>query len=414
LIDFSHRVKRLEVHADDQPSGQLLRESQYRFAYSAFARRPVALTMPVEDREFTDTALFAAMDMNLPEGFLLRQIYERSPKQPPTEMHLLALMGANGIGRLVYLRPEAGVTPAPAGLDRTRLLREGAGRDGQTFLQLVEAYLATGSGLSGVQPKIVVPERATFPIPNLIVKCSGDDYPGLSANEFLCLEVAQRIGLSVPRHGLSDDGALLVIDRFDLVEDGTRLGFEDVAALMDLRVGGALSNRKYRGSYEDVFAAISLFAHDKAATAREFFAYVALTVLLRNGDGHLKNFGVLYDDTRVWLAPVYDVVTTTVYPYDRAGVAVTDRTMALKLRKGRHTRAYPLRDELLAFGREVCGVQAPEQVIEAVCSAMSEVMHQHRSDERIAPQLRDELFSEWAGSMDWNVEPSQPRMGEAR
>ena len=69
--------------------------------------------------------------------------------------------------------------------------------------------------------------------------------------------------------------------------------------------------------------------------------------------------------------------------------------MALKLRKGRHTRAYPLRDELLAFGREVCGVQAPEQVIEAVCSAMSEVMHQHRSDERIAPELRDKFFSEW-------------------
>lgn len=33
MIDFSHRVKRLEVHADGQPSGQLLPASQYRFAY---------------------------------------------------------------------------------------------------------------------------------------------------------------------------------------------------------------------------------------------------------------------------------------------------------------------------------------------------------------------------------------------
>lgn len=37
--------------------------------------------------------------------------------------------------------------------------------------------------------------------------------------------------------------------------------------------------------------------------------------LLRNGDGHLKNYGILYEndyeDAR--LAPIYDVITTTVY-----------------------------------------------------------------------------------------------------
>ena len=125
------------------------------------------------------------MDMNLPEGFLLRQIYEVSPKNPPTEMHLLELMGDNGIGRLGYRRPGAEATPLPNALERSQLLREGAGHNGKVFAALVDSFLATGSGLSGVQPKIVVPERATFPIPNLIVKTSGDDYPGLVANEYL-------------------------------------------------------------------------------------------------------------------------------------------------------------------------------------------------------------------------------------
>ena len=37
--------------------------------------------------------------------------------------------------------------------------------------------------------------------------------------------------------------------------------------------------------------------------------------MLRNGDAHLKNFGVLYDSPPgiVEFAPVYDVVTTTAY-----------------------------------------------------------------------------------------------------
>lgn len=33
----------------------------------------------------------------------------------------------------------------------------------------------------------------------------------------------------------------------DLLQAGARLGFEDIAALLDLRVGGALSTRKYKG-----------------------------------------------------------------------------------------------------------------------------------------------------------------------
>lgn len=37
--------------------------------------------------------------------------------------------------------------------------------------------------------------------------------------------------------------------------------------------------------------------------------------LLRNGDGHLKNYGVLYENDYedAKLAPIYDVITTTLY-----------------------------------------------------------------------------------------------------
>ncbi|MBL8909886.1 MAG: HipA domain-containing protein [Archangium sp.] len=84
-----------------------------------------------------------------------------------------------------------------------------------------------------------------------------------------------------------------------------------------------------------------------SAAIAHFFDQLALSVLVQNGDAHLKNFGVLYDDDSCWLAPMFDVVTTTLYSYDRAGIAVTDRTMALKLNDDRR---YPLVPELIAFG----------------------------------------------------------------
>ena len=104
------------------------------------------------------------------------------------------------------------------------------------------------------------------------------------------------------------DGSLLVIERFDIAPDGSRFGFEDAASLMGQRVRDTLSDRKYHGSYENVASVLKVINLPDAELAR-FFEQVAFTVMVRNGDGHLKNFGVLYgsiDDIR--LSPMFDVV----------------------------------------------------------------------------------------------------------
>jgi serine/threonine-protein kinase HipA len=400
VIDFEAKVRELEVRVNQKPGGRLLRASQYTFAYDQAAEAPISQIMPLEDRAFVDGELFAVMDMNLPEGFLLAAIRDRSPKAPPTKMHLLALIGRNGIGWLEYERPGHRPARRAPGVDRKRLLKDGVGRKKKLFRELVDAYLSTGAGLSGVQPKILVPERSTVPVPNLLVKVAADDYPGLAANEHLCLEVARRAGLSVAKHALSDDGELLVIDRFDLRADGQRLGFEDIAALLDLRVGGALSNRKYKGSYEDVAAVIAQFSSQLEDDLSSLFRAVVLAVLLRNGDAHLKNFALLYDQTRCWLAPLFDQVTTTLYAYERAdGQRVTDRTMALKLRRGETRRGYPLPAELLSFGRDVCRVARPREAIEPLFDAMRDTLKAARTDERVGAVLLEGLEREWEDAL---------------
>jgi serine/threonine-protein kinase HipA len=85
-----------------------------------------------------------------------------------------------------------------------------------------------------------------------------------------------------------------------------------------------------------------------------FFEQVAFFIMVRNGDAHLKNSGLLYrSPEQLWLAPIFDVVTTSIYTYTRyaGGLELEDRTLALKLFAGKyHTKAYPTKEELEKFG----------------------------------------------------------------
>ena len=315
------KIRALAVSIGDaDAAGQLLKTSTYEFRYldPDPEQPPVALLMPPKERlTWQDGDLFPPMDQNLPEGDLFMKIRELFPKQPMTPMHLLALIGRNGIGRLGYSLPEHPVAAAPPPLSKDELLK--TRYTPEVFNELVAAYLSTGAGIAGMQPKIMVPDRPTIPIPSLIVKAASAAYPSLAANEYLCLSAARSAGIEVPSFALSDDGQMLILDRFDLVQrdDGRieRLGFEDVAALAGLRVREILSDRKYQGSYQRIAELLrQLRLHSD--NLHRFFQQVAFSVMVRNGDAHLKNFGVLYRSSAdVWLAPMFDVVTTSIYRY---------------------------------------------------------------------------------------------------
>ena len=398
------RLRALDVSIGDHAhAGQLLKTSVYEFRYldATPDQTAVALLMPARERlTWQDGDLFAPMDQNLPEGDLFMRIRQMFPKRPATPMHLLALVGRNGIGRLGYRLPGAPDVAPPPPMGKAALLA--TRYSPEVFDDLVAAYLSTGAGIAGMQPKIMVPDRPTVPIPSLIVKAASPAYPGLTANEFLCLSAARRAGIEVPEFALSDDGQMLVLDRFDLVThaDGRieRLGFEDIAALAGLRVREVLSDRKYQGSYQRVAELLrQLQLHSD--NLHRFFEQVAFSVMVRNGDAHLKNFGVLYRSAAdIWLAPMFDVVTTTIYTYTRylGGPELEDHTLALKLFAGRHqTRTYPTRDELLDFGRRICGVSQPARALEAIAQAMQETLQQAQGDERVPKALLGKMHIAW-------------------
>jgi len=397
------RVKTLQVSTPTGAAGLLLRESQYVFNYITTQRaNEVSLTMPIRAQSYATTPLMPVFSMNLPEGYLFDLIARRIAKHERIDdMRLLAITGRQQIGRLQFLQSGERWEPPPAQVGLKRLLHEPASRG--LFDFLLDTYFE--SGISGVQPKVLMPDadaappdRIAFPQANLIVKSGTAEYPWLAQNEFLCMEAARRADLDVPEFWLSDDGNLFILRRFDLLPE--RQGFEDMAVLMG-KPRDPQGNYKYQESYEAIARIVSAFSGPRARdNLQAFFASLALSVMVRNGDAHLKNFGLLYRDPgagEAWLAPIYDVVTTTIYPHynQRTGETRVDRTMALKLFSGAKTRNYPSRDELLRFGKTVCMVSRPDQVIDRIATAMSATLVAHRS--RLQHEYGERLVAEWTG-----------------
>lgn len=353
------------------------------FAYSpdAGAERAVSLTMPVRLASWdTQFGLAPIFEMNLPEGALRERLRLAFAKATGSfdDLDMLAIVGRSQVGRLRYTGVDDALDEAVPFQSVDEILA--SRRDGGLFAYLLDQF-ATFSGVSGVQPKFMVRDetafagaapgdRTSFRGATHIVKFWEAEYPQLAANEYFCLRAAERCGLEVPRFRLAEDGQALVIDRFDLRPDGSYRGFEDFCVL-----NGRGTAEKYRGSYETaVLRRFSQFVSADVATrdAERLFTLIALNCAIRNGDAHLKNFGVVYDDmdATVALAPAYDLVTTTAYiPADSMALTLDGSTR------------WPDAKRLRTFG-ETRGIGGPKRVraiLERIADGLADTLVELRA-----------------------------------
>lgn len=377
----------LRVSTPQGDAGELTQEEgQFLFGYGpAHASAAVSLSMPVRKAQYAHAALHPIFQMNLPEGFLLEELQNRLAKIVNLDpMLLLALSGGQApIGRVAVQSDF--VNPLASAQGKGEQLSEILAWDGteSLFAELVDKYIYR-TGISGVQPKVLVPQKlsqtsafnameptpskATVRTSDLIVKSGRQEYPGLAANEFLCMSIAKASGLEVPEFYLSDNKELFVMQRFDRTPDGTPIGFEDMAVL-----AGFSSREKYKTSYTHVARLIEAFASGPHVipSLQALFDMVALSCVVGNGDAHLKNFGLLYTDPTTndcRLAPAFDLVNTTAYiPEDVLALDLCGQKSFFASRKG-----------LLDFAR-VCHVADPRNRLQELIMTAEMVIR--REDE---------------------------------
>lgn len=325
----------------------------------------VSLTMPVRADQYDSMAgLLPLFEMNLPEGALRERLRLQFAKTIPEfdDLDLLQIVGTSQIGRLRYSVQDAIDENVPT-QDLSEILTYKGG--GDLFADLLERF-ATYSGISGMQPKVLireipVPQKITHQGATHIVKSFDPrEYPELAANEFICTQGAAAAGIDTPRVQLSENRQFLIVDRFDLQADGSYLGIEDFCVL-----DGRRSHGRYDGSYEGIARRMSDYVSPSAlGRAKDQFALmVAYSCAVGNGDAHLKNFSVIYrhPEDQVALAPAYDIVSTLPYmPKD---------TLALELTG---SKEFPDRARLLKFVRQVTGrsSKAAQQLLDQAAAGI--------------------------------------------
>lgn len=157
-----------------------------------------------------------------------------------------------------------------------------------------------------------------------LVKFPDYRFPDVPRNEFTMMSLARSTGIEVPEIRLVHRDELeglpsrmwpnteewaYAVRRFDRRMDESRsaVHIEDFAQVRD-----KYPQAKYEGTFETV-AALAYRGRDLRAL-REVARRLAFSVMIGNGDAHLKNWSLIYPDRRIpTLSPAYDLVSTTQY-----------------------------------------------------------------------------------------------------
>lgn len=358
--------ERLNVYLGTELAGEVERRgpSRYRFTYSPaiveshrLGELVLSASLPLRPEAFSPSSTAPFFEGLLPEGVVRSSIAHSFRLAEEDGFGLLRALGADCAGAVAVLRPEDGPRPFDAG--STRPLSNG------DLTKLIEDLprhpLGVDPGdagvrlsLGGIQHKLVLvgdPVRG-FGQPlegapsTCLVKPEFGQYPDLVLNEAFCMRLAKASGLRTASVDIFDAGPTrcLYVARFDReARDGDiiRVHQEDMCQAMGISPAAKYEDNGGPSIPGIVRLLRGLRGPYMARDINDFVHGVLLNFLLGNSDAHGKNFALLYEpDEGVRLAPLYDLVSTAVYPdvTDRMAMAIGGEADPAKVDMGAWTQ----------------------------------------------------------------------------
>lgn len=308
----------------------------------------------------------------LPEGALRSRVVQQLKIHEDQEFDILAALGKDLPGAITAEMIER----VPTGI------RDFFGQESTTRVSLEIGKTPEKFSLSGVQLKFSVlkgsAERYTLAKENgvgsIIAKLPHPGRISLPENEFSSMTLAREVGVQTPKFWVEDIGVLEIpgiegfvgnfyaIERFDR-KGNTRIHMEDFGQVMNVR-----ADRKYTETNYDTVAKIILAGTlAPLPSLYEFIRRLVVNILLGNGDAHLKNFTLLYlDSKRPVLSPAYDVVSTIQY-------MPSDTTMALNMAGEKESMKIGL-EHFLKMGEKI-GFPNPKALAKQAHGTVVEAIH---------------------------------------
>lgn len=327
-------MRRLVVYMAGEAVGDLEQDDsgllEFRYRQEWLGRgeaTALSRSLPLQSAAFRGKHARAFFAGILPEEEPRRRIASILGVSERNDFALLERIGGECAGA-VSLLPE-GVAPPATGDARVRELSDGELL--KIVTELPDRPLLAGEdglrlSLAGAQdklPVVVRGGRVALPLGDTpsthIIKPEPLRFPGLAANEFFCMTLAQAVGLkvaAVERLAVGGKPCLLV-QRYDRTAavDGTvtRIHQEDFCQAL-----GFPPEHKYQQEggplLRDCVGLLREWSTAPVLDLRDFIDGQIFNVLLGNADAHGKNYSMLYQRGQRRLAPLYDLVCTLAWP----------------------------------------------------------------------------------------------------
>ena len=211
----------------------------------------------------------------------------------------------------------------------------------------------------------------------------------LAQNEYICMKLAKSFGLPVPVVDLLKIAGkdVFVIERYDRIKDGNliqRLHQEDFCQAL-----GIMSTSKYQNDggpgIADIFNTITKVCTVPALETQKFLRYVIFNYLMGNCDSHGKNYSLLYKNNRVELSPLYDVVSTVIYP------GLTEK---LSMKIGKHYEIQKVSKEDFSLLAESLNIKYTifQKIFDDFGKKYISVFEELKADEKVSADILNSIF----------------------
>ena len=324
----------LKVYLKDSFVGWLSHETvgdEYSFEYDkAYLASPVegalSFALPLTGEKFDSPHTFNFFSNLLPPRVVRQRLGSSLHLSQHNVFGFLKAIGGECAGAVSVYPPW--VKPTPQDVEHTRVLSEEEAVRILKSLKRRPLYAAGEDGYrysgAGAQDKLIARvEDGKIVLPlygtpsTHIIKPPADGFEDSVVNECFCQRLASKVGIPASRAEIITLGGewYYVSERYDReIVSGKprRLHQEDFCQLLSID-----PEVKYEADGGPSIADCMSVMRRMRMTATSQLAFIDSIVfnyLIGNADAHAKNFSVVYHRGKAAFAPLYDLVSTAVYP----------------------------------------------------------------------------------------------------
>ena len=324
-------MEALDVYLNGVKAGVLCDDNgRMEFAYSGeylsdAGGEPISYSLPLREEAYSHAEVEPVFSNLLPDDIIRTRIGAILKIPRENTFALLKTIGGDCAGAVAFFRQGDSVE-LEGKRDFRVLTDEEAGHilDSLEVRPLdvgEEGFRISGAGAQDKLIACLSDGKVKLPLNGTpsthIIKTEIRGYPGSVENEWFAMSLAAACGLKVAECEIMVIGGKrrYVCRRYDreICDSGVRrLHQEDFCQLLRIDPKNKYENLGGPG-IQDSFSLLRRLSLPASDTV-ELLNRILFNFFVGNGDAHGKNFSVLYRNGVVRLAPMYDVMSTTVYP----------------------------------------------------------------------------------------------------